>query len=463
MIASSAVSSDHTSVHLGSVSHVQDTKGRRSIFSVFCYRRCHIRFVVHDPVHCIFVAGILFLTSHVIATFEATYDRKKLELSKSDKQKKMAALAYPFVLSTWLSSHDSRMLQAPFANLIVNYWQAGSSSKTDLKSDYLDVDEDSLLAKLEKKKLSNIADNLTRSISNHFTDKKSDLDKVDKSKLQKDVVRMLAHTIFQAVDIDDNGSVEFDEFVEVFAIASCMAKIRKHPLVAYRVICARWELELQDAKESRDDKRHKQVSKLYMRAKQNMSHQIHQHERDRALNGIRWVKIDDVLIAILIGHTAILALYGTSLSTTAIYTVSSVLTCFYSFEMGTRVYYHGGFKKFSSSTLHAHSSWANRGQLLIVAVCLFAFLLYLCLPAYASCICQAIMSLNLFRVLLLSKSFVKVLHSFCHGLQPIVVYVQLFGVSFYMFSYIAWQIFDGKLEAEEANFNSLGDSMVSSL
>ena len=425
--------------------------------------------MVHAPVHCIFVAGIFFLTSLVIATFEATYDRKKLELSKSAKQKRMAALAFPFVLSTWLSSRDLRMLQDPFADLIVNYWQAGS------KKDYLDVDEDSLLAKLKPNKLSNIADNLTRNVSKHFTPSlqrsatsprprsrsttsPSDLDEVDAKKY---VVRMLAHTIFQAVDIDDNESVEFDEFVEVFAIASCMAQIRKHPLVAYRVICARWELELQDAEESRDDKRRKQVSKLYMRAKQNMAHQIHQHERDRALNGIRWVKIDSVLIAILIGHTAILALYGTSLSTTAIYTVSSVLTCFYSFEMGTRVCYHGGFNQFTSSKLHAHSSWANWAQLLTVAVCLFGFLLYLCLPADASFICQAVMSLNLFRVLFLSKSFVKVLHSFCHGLRPIVVYIQLFGVSFYMFSYIAWQIFDGKLEAEEANFNSLGDSMVS--
>eukprot|EP00656_Telonema_subtile_P009800 TRINITY_DN1462_c0_g1_i5.p1 TRINITY_DN1462_c0_g1~~TRINITY_DN1462_c0_g1_i5.p1 ORF type:complete len:902 (-),score=302.47 TRINITY_DN1462_c0_g1_i5:287-2992(-) len=403
---------------------------------------------------CLVVIGLFFLSSLVIATFEATYDKRKSTISEASERQKFAALCYAFVLATWNtlevrnrvnSAHDVCMSEESFVELIRNYWTHQSTRH---------VYESSLL----NLKLSTVTNSLRKAVRGYGSPQEPAERSDTKSQMLNNIECLLAKTIFQTMDADDNQTVELREFQEVFIVASCVEMIKRDSLLAHRVIAARWELELMQAtnEELKDD-----LVRFLKKARHNVTETINNIEKKRRVFGkLSWREIDRYLIVCLIAHAYVLSQFGTEFGDRRIYNISCIITNVYVAEIMLRVVMCGGLNSFLNDSLYPHSAWANSAQFLLVMTCLVFEIAYFVLPAEASFVCQGVMALGLYRLLFISKSFVCLLHCFWHGLMPLKVYVQLFAVVYYLFSFAAWQLFQGELELEYSNFNTMGDSML---
>ena len=296
------------------------------------------------------VIGIYFLTGIIIATFEVSYSKKKPEELKAYEQAKTAALCYAFVLTTWSvfphsvplsSARDLCIDKENFVKLMVKYWNATEKIQS-----------------VVPQQVHTITSNLTQFF--HST-QRPQLHQAQHTNLES----LLAVTTFQTMDIDDSGSVEFDEFFSIFTVASCVEMIKNDPLLAHRMIATRWELELAHLEDTyRDaglresvvyDTAHKDdLNRFLTKARQNVVEQIDKIERQFALFGIRWRYVNKVLVAVMMVHGYMLSLYGSTVSADAIYTISAVLSCFYAFELTFRVVWYGGASAFCKEAIYPY-------------------------------------------------------------------------------------------------------------
>eukprot|EP00658_Telonema_sp_P-2_P003548 TRINITY_DN11317_c0_g1_i9.p2 TRINITY_DN11317_c0_g1~~TRINITY_DN11317_c0_g1_i9.p2 ORF type:complete len:840 (-),score=189.07 TRINITY_DN11317_c0_g1_i9:413-2932(-) len=392
------------------------------------------------------VLGTFVLTSLVVATFQDTYSIRQSDIRQVNQQERAAALCCSYVLCTWT---DECLTRVAFIDLLCAYWsQACGEGENELTGYTIETATKQLRE-------------LLHSMEGPTAQGESLMNKRQTAAVAEGGIGafriMLARMIFHMIDADQSGTIEFQEFQEVFAAVACVNEIKKDRILGFTVIAARWEIELEAATGPAETD---STERIFKKAMQDVRDERSKIEAGRHLLGkIAWRDIDCVLIVVQMTHAFILALYTTRAVSQA-YGFSCGFTAFYAVEIGLRMRSCGGFFGYLNDNLRIFSSWSNRVQLSLVVVSVFAEMLFLVLPADYSFVFQAIMALVLYRLLLLTESFVQPLHCLWHGLKPILVYVQLFVLVYYLFSLLAWRLFDGTLEADAANFNTLGDSML---
>eukprot|EP00658_Telonema_sp_P-2_P003541 TRINITY_DN11317_c0_g1_i11.p1 TRINITY_DN11317_c0_g1~~TRINITY_DN11317_c0_g1_i11.p1 ORF type:complete len:1284 (-),score=233.84 TRINITY_DN11317_c0_g1_i11:85-3936(-) len=396
------------------------------------------------------VLGIFVLTALVLATFQTTYGIHRSDTRQLDKQERAAALCCAYALCTW---REGRLTQTAFVDLLCAYWGLeAEESEFNHSGGSIEAVTDvlrALLVSMEGTALSPKASEAALSRSQAEAEANGGI---------KAFRIMLARLIFHTIDADRSGVVDFQEFQEVFGVVDSVRELQTNKMLGLRVIAARWEIDLEDATspETIDN-----TERIFKKSIQDVWEQRGRIEdRRRVLGNIGWREIDSVLILVQLCHAYTLSLYPQTLSATKVYSVSCGFTAMYTLEMVLRIRSCGGLGAYLNDSLRICSSWANRAQLVLVGTSALAEGLYLTLSAEYNYIYQAVMALVLYRTLLLTESFAQPLHSLWCGLKPALVYVQLFVLVYYLFSLMAWRLFDGALEKEAANFNTLGDSML---
>eukprot|EP00658_Telonema_sp_P-2_P019438 TRINITY_DN17678_c0_g1_i1.p1 TRINITY_DN17678_c0_g1~~TRINITY_DN17678_c0_g1_i1.p1 ORF type:complete len:825 (+),score=152.65 TRINITY_DN17678_c0_g1_i1:216-2690(+) len=392
------------------------------------------------------VFGTFVLTSLVIGTFEDTYTKRQAGIRKEKEEEEAASLCCSFMLGTWLDGFDpERQLDSQtFIELLCSYWRdrrVGCHPEVELS-------DQALKTAIEHLK------ELLISLEGDVTLRTSESDDGSMHEFE----RLLARMIFHFVDADHSDSVEFEEFKQVFAVVACIREIKRDIMLGHRVIAARWEIELRDAINTSDRDSKQRMCK---KAQQDVIDKRSEIRNSRKIAGtVPWKDLNQVILLILLAHGYILALYATSFWDTHAYGFSCGFTAFYGAEIALRIKTSGGMGTYFNDSIRIFTAWSHRLQFTLVCLSLTAEIFFFALPAEYSFVCQAVMGMGLYRVLLLSDQFASLLHSLWHGLKPIGVYLQLFLLVYYLFSLVAWQLFDGVLDSSAANFNSLGDSML---
>eukprot|EP00658_Telonema_sp_P-2_P082311 TRINITY_DN867_c0_g1_i12.p1 TRINITY_DN867_c0_g1~~TRINITY_DN867_c0_g1_i12.p1 ORF type:complete len:161 (-),score=34.56 TRINITY_DN867_c0_g1_i12:1075-1557(-) len=121
----------------------------------------------------------------------------------------------------------------------------------------------------------------------------------------------------------------------------------------------------------------------------------------------------------------------------------------------------GGLENYIRDGRRPWTRMANLLQFALVAATTLGTIPTLFLSRTAQRIATGVIAINLFRALLLLEKVSKLLYSFSFGFRPMSAYGGLFYVIYYAFSWLAFQLFEGKITDHEfRNFNTFGMSML---
>ena len=228
--------------------------------------------------------------------------------------------------------------------------------------------------------------------------------------------------------VNCSGIIDAQEFQDIFAVTSCVDLLKEDELLGWRVIAARWEIERNEIQQSDNSPpgRLDTVELMLANALHSGNEYMEKVELDRRLLGVlRWRNLNKVMTLLFLLHSYILSLLPSSehndhpvlLTQDRIFTTSAIFCLIYPVEMALRVHSTGGFSRFYNDKLFPHSVWSNVCQSLLTLVGLVFTVLYFTLEAKQSRICQAFMSIALWRIFFVTPSFAQLLYSLFHGLQ----------------------------------------------
>ena len=126
--------------------------------------------------------------------------------------------------------------------------------------------------------------------------------------------------------------------------------IHGDPLLAHRLIAAKWESELQvvsDAQAAQGTdtlaSRVEDNKKFYLKAKRVVDETIVNTEGDRRVFSFRWSFINKVLCVLFLVHTYVLSLFGSDVSSSFVHWSSCGFCIVYATELVLRIVSVGGW------------------------------------------------------------------------------------------------------------------------
>eukprot|EP00658_Telonema_sp_P-2_P082315 TRINITY_DN867_c0_g1_i19.p1 TRINITY_DN867_c0_g1~~TRINITY_DN867_c0_g1_i19.p1 ORF type:complete len:1463 (-),score=386.83 TRINITY_DN867_c0_g1_i19:272-4660(-) len=413
------------------------------------------------------VVGNFFLMTLVIATFQDTYRKHKDYLDRINNTSRKLELCSSFVLWTWgrTKKSDGALTNEDFAELMKQYWAARGCSFQSVSG--------------KLKAVENMRESLKSfSLAALCAPAKQQAREAEEE---------MASEIFSTIDRDSSGAIEFKEFVLVLAVSRCVEMLRKRggdnslndQLRGARVIAAKWEGALDVARKDFDCARRTGKSdevcqgfreefekhqRFLAKAVTNLNALEHAADSTSLILGcIPWRTMDVVLVTIVLGQAFILSLYGnkTDYNQRAILYSYSAINFVYPVEMFFRIRSAGGLENYIRDGRRPWTRMANLLQFALVAATTLGTIPTLFLSRTAQRIATGVIAINLFRALLLLEKVSKLLYSFSFGFRPMSAYGGLFYVIYYAFSWLAFQLFEGKITDHEfRNFNTFGMSML---
>jgi len=451
------------------------------------------------------LAGLFFLGSLLIATFESQYKLEQVEFTIMEKENLLHRIAPTFCLWTYqmpgadkqaleknkdrpeILADKLRIQKDSFKELMIQFWNHSSQTPVVTKLCEARLRKRILLAKVNAvKKDRTFKDHdrvtLERKVNHELVHlaaiaqmpvgtpsercAKEDAKKAAEQEMHKmrDVMVDYAGRVFELLDADDSETLDFEEFAEITTYLKLMPELQTNNVFKkqMQIEAVKNAVRMKEKNLDTPDKtgeKKKKMDEMFSIKRLNEQSKRLELDLQKAIavaddlfwGGASEKHVDTIVSILTTIQCGFLANYGSKMSHTVIDIAGVVFVCFHILDIVVRVIQMKGIKPWLVAQGKSSVKLKRWWSLICVSISAAGLLCYGSTKVFDDFdesvgtklvkAFQMAMAVSIFRLMVTIQSFAQLLFSISSGLEPVSIYFVLLIIIMSLYSSMAFVLF----------------------